>query len=165
MDGLSVAQAATVLGVTQAAVYKRIQRGTVEHDKDAEGRVFHSRRVSLSQRPCYRRSGRLLLRLPCRRRLTLQDRPTNRRDSRHPQRRKRGMGKARGRWASLVGICRGGSGLQRRKASGKEVILVWVKRTKDLFTAFIVGIGMLDLIAPCERYSLWSLARASAGRR
>ena len=42
---------------------------------------------------------------------------------------------------------------------------MWVKRTKDLFAAFIVGIGMLDLIAPCERYSLWSLARASAGRR
>src|SRR5215203_927122 len=40
MDRLSVAQAAAVLGVTQAAVYKRIQRGTVEHDKDAEGRVF-----------------------------------------------------------------------------------------------------------------------------
>src|SRR5215208_1286122 len=164
MDGLSVAQAATVLGVTQAAVYKRIQRGTVEHDKDAEGRVFHSRRVSLSQRPCYRRSGKLLLRLPCRRRLTLQDRPTNRRDSRHPQSRKRGMGKARGRWASLVGISRGGSGLQGRKASGKEVNhLVWVKRTKDLFAAFMVGNGVLDLIAPRERYSMWSLARASAG--
>ena len=40
MDRLSVAQAAAVLDVTQAAVYKRIQRGTVEHDKDAEGRVF-----------------------------------------------------------------------------------------------------------------------------
>ena len=40
MDRLSVAQAATVLGVTQAAVYKRIQRGTIEHDKDSEGRVF-----------------------------------------------------------------------------------------------------------------------------
>src|SRR5215212_8355949 len=40
MDRLSVAQAAAVLNVTQAAVYKRIQRGTVEHDKDAEGRVF-----------------------------------------------------------------------------------------------------------------------------
>ena len=47
MDRLSVAQAATVLGVTQAAVYKRIQRCIVEHDKDAEDRVFHSRRVSL----------------------------------------------------------------------------------------------------------------------
>src|SRR5215212_10742142 len=40
MDRLSVAQAAAVLNVTQAAVYKRIQRGTIEHDKDSEGRVF-----------------------------------------------------------------------------------------------------------------------------
>ena len=75
------------------------------------------------------------------------------------------MGKARGRWASLVGISRDGSGLQGRKAIGKEVNLVWVKRTKDLIAAFIVGNGVLDLIAPRERYSMWSLARASAGRR
>jgi hypothetical protein len=40
MDRLSVVQAAEVLGVTQAAVYKRIQRGTIAHDKDPEGRVF-----------------------------------------------------------------------------------------------------------------------------
>ena len=40
MDRLSVAQAAAVLNVSQAAVYKRIQRGTIEHDKDSEGRVF-----------------------------------------------------------------------------------------------------------------------------
>jgi hypothetical protein len=40
MDRLSVAQAAAVLNVTQAAVYKRIQRRTIEHDKDSEGRVF-----------------------------------------------------------------------------------------------------------------------------
>src|SRR5215207_7383617 len=40
MDRLSVAQAAAGLSVTQAAVYKRIQRGTIEHDKDSEGRVF-----------------------------------------------------------------------------------------------------------------------------
>src|SRR5215216_4334135 len=40
MDCLSVAQAAAVLNVTQAAVYKRIQRGTIERDKDSEGRVF-----------------------------------------------------------------------------------------------------------------------------
>jgi hypothetical protein len=40
MDRLSVAQAAAILDVTQAAVYKRIQRGTIEHDKDSEGRVF-----------------------------------------------------------------------------------------------------------------------------
>jgi len=76
------------------------------------------------------------------------------------------MGKARGRWASLVGISRDGSGLQGRKASGKEVnLLVWVKRTKDLIAAFMVGNGALDLIAPRERYSMWSLARASADRR
>jgi hypothetical protein len=40
MDRLSVVQAAEALGVTQAAVYKRIQRGTIAHDKDPEGRVF-----------------------------------------------------------------------------------------------------------------------------
>src|SRR5215210_487737 len=40
MDRLSVSQAAEVLGVTQAAIYKRIQRGTVAHDKDSEGHVF-----------------------------------------------------------------------------------------------------------------------------
>ncbi len=40
MDRLSVAQAAAMLGVTQAAIYKRIQRGTVAHDKDSEGHVF-----------------------------------------------------------------------------------------------------------------------------
>jgi hypothetical protein len=40
MDRLSVVQAADVLGITQAAVYKRIQRGTIAHDKDPEGRVF-----------------------------------------------------------------------------------------------------------------------------
>ena len=40
MDRLSVAQAAAVLGVTQAAIYKRIQHGTVAHDKDSEGHVF-----------------------------------------------------------------------------------------------------------------------------
>jgi hypothetical protein len=40
MDRLSVSQAAEVLGVTQAALYKRIQRGTVAHDKDSEGHVF-----------------------------------------------------------------------------------------------------------------------------
>lgn len=40
MDRLSVAEAAHALGVTQAAVYKRIQRGTIEQDKDSEGHVF-----------------------------------------------------------------------------------------------------------------------------
>ena len=40
MDRLSVAEAAKVLGVTQAAVYKRIQRGTIAHIKNDEGHVF-----------------------------------------------------------------------------------------------------------------------------
>jgi dodecin len=34
---------------------------------------------------------------------------------------------------------------------------VWDKRTKDLFAAFIVGNGMLDLIASRERYSMWQV--------
>src|SRR5215217_3311012 len=40
MDRVNVAEAAELLGITQAAVYKRIQRGTITHDKDDEGRVF-----------------------------------------------------------------------------------------------------------------------------
>jgi hypothetical protein len=40
MDRLSVTEAAEVLGVTQAAIYKRIQRGTIAHDKDHDGHVF-----------------------------------------------------------------------------------------------------------------------------
>jgi predicted DNA-binding protein YlxM (UPF0122 family) len=40
MDRLSVTEAAEVLGVTQAAIYKRIQRATIAHDKDSEGHVF-----------------------------------------------------------------------------------------------------------------------------
>src|SRR5215207_9961240 len=40
MDRLTVAEASARLGVTQAAVYKRIQRGTIVHDKDAEGHVL-----------------------------------------------------------------------------------------------------------------------------
>ncbi len=40
MDRLNVADAAELLGITQAAVYKRIQRGTITHAKDDEGRVF-----------------------------------------------------------------------------------------------------------------------------
>jgi hypothetical protein len=40
VDCLSVAEAAEVLGVTQAAIYKRIQRGTIAHDKDHDGHVF-----------------------------------------------------------------------------------------------------------------------------
>jgi len=35
--------------------------------------------------------------------------------------------------------------------------LVWNKRTKDLFAAFIVGNGVLDLIAPHERYGMWQV--------
>ena len=34
---------------------------------------------------------------------------------------------------------------------------MWDKRTKDLFAAFIVGNGVLDLIAPRERYSMWQV--------
>src|SRR4051812_15341953 len=40
MDRLSVAEVADILGVTQAAIYKRIQRGTIAHDKDNDGHVF-----------------------------------------------------------------------------------------------------------------------------
>jgi hypothetical protein len=40
VDSLSVGEAAKALGVTQAAVYKRIQRGTIKHFKDDEGHVF-----------------------------------------------------------------------------------------------------------------------------
>ena len=32
---------------------------------------------------------------------------------------------------------------------------MWDKRAKDLLAAFIVGNGVLDLIAPHERYSMW----------
>jgi flavin-binding protein dodecin len=42
-----------------------------------------------------------------------------------------------------------------QKASGKEVNTVWAKRAKDLLAAFILGNGVLDLIAPHERYSMW----------
>jgi predicted ArsR family transcriptional regulator len=40
LDGLTVAQAADSLGITQEAVRKRIARGTIRHDKDQEGRIF-----------------------------------------------------------------------------------------------------------------------------
>jgi hypothetical protein len=40
MDRLTVAEASAHLGVTQAALYKRIQRGTTAHNKDAEGHMF-----------------------------------------------------------------------------------------------------------------------------
>jgi flavin-binding protein dodecin len=34
---------------------------------------------------------------------------------------------------------------------------VWDKRVKDLLAAFIAGNGLLDLIAPHERYSMWQV--------
>jgi excisionase family DNA binding protein len=40
MDRLTVTEAAEALGISQDAIYKRIQRGTIEHDKDSEGRVY-----------------------------------------------------------------------------------------------------------------------------
>src|SRR5918997_3699562 len=40
LDRLTVSQAADRLGVTQDAVRKRIARGTIRHDKDADGRIF-----------------------------------------------------------------------------------------------------------------------------
>ncbi len=40
MDRLTVPEAAARLGMSENALRKRIQRGTIEHDKDEEGRVF-----------------------------------------------------------------------------------------------------------------------------
>ena len=40
LDRISVAQAATRLGITQDAVRKRIARGTIRHGKDHEGHIF-----------------------------------------------------------------------------------------------------------------------------
>ena len=40
MDRFTVAQAADRLGVKEQAVRKRIQRGTLVHDKDEDGRVY-----------------------------------------------------------------------------------------------------------------------------
>ena len=34
---------------------------------------------------------------------------------------------------------------------------MWDKRAKDLFAAFIIGNGVLDLIAPHERYGMWQV--------
>ena len=31
------------------------------------------------------------------------------------------------------------------------------KRAKDLFAAFVIGNGVLDLVAPRERYSMWQV--------
>jgi hypothetical protein len=33
---------------------------------------------------------------------------------------------------------------------------MWAKRGNDLFAAFVLGNGVLDLIAPRQRYLLWS---------
>jgi excisionase family DNA binding protein len=40
LDRLTVAEAASVLGISQDAVRKRIARGTITHDRDESGRVF-----------------------------------------------------------------------------------------------------------------------------
>jgi excisionase family DNA binding protein len=40
LDRLTVAEAASVLGISQDAVRKRIARGTISHDRDESGRVF-----------------------------------------------------------------------------------------------------------------------------
>jgi hypothetical protein len=40
VDRMTVPDAADLLGVTQSAVRKRIQRGTIPWDKDEEGRIF-----------------------------------------------------------------------------------------------------------------------------
>jgi len=40
VDRITVPVAADLLGVTQSAVRKRIQRGTIPWDKDEEGRIF-----------------------------------------------------------------------------------------------------------------------------
>jgi DNA-directed RNA polymerase specialized sigma24 family protein len=38
VERLSVAEAAEALGVTRDAIHKRIRRGSVEHEKGADGR-------------------------------------------------------------------------------------------------------------------------------
>ena len=40
VDRMSVPEAAELLGVTQSAVRKRVQRGTIPWDKDSEGRIY-----------------------------------------------------------------------------------------------------------------------------
>ena len=40
LDRLTVAEAASALGISQDAVRKRIARGTISHDRDESGRVF-----------------------------------------------------------------------------------------------------------------------------
>ncbi len=40
LDRITVAEAANLLGVKEQAVRKRIQRGTIQYDKDEDGRVY-----------------------------------------------------------------------------------------------------------------------------
>ncbi len=40
VDRMTVPEAAELLGVTQSALRKRIQRGTIPWDKDEEGRIY-----------------------------------------------------------------------------------------------------------------------------
>lgn len=40
VDRVTVPEAAEVLGVTQSAIRKRVQRGTIPWDKDSEGRIY-----------------------------------------------------------------------------------------------------------------------------
>ena len=40
MDRVTVAEAVARLGVKEQAIRKRIQRGTLAHDKDENGRVY-----------------------------------------------------------------------------------------------------------------------------
>lgn len=40
MDRVTVVEAAARLGVKEQAIRKRIQRGTIAHDKDDDGRVY-----------------------------------------------------------------------------------------------------------------------------
>jgi uncharacterized small protein (DUF1192 family) len=40
MDRVTVAEAATRMGISQDAVRQRIRRNTIEHDKDKDGRVY-----------------------------------------------------------------------------------------------------------------------------
>ena len=40
VDRVTVPEAAEMLGVTQSAIRKRVQRGTIPWDKDSEGRIY-----------------------------------------------------------------------------------------------------------------------------
>jgi len=39
-DRVSVSEAAEMVGVTQSAIRKRVQRGTIPWDEDSEGRIY-----------------------------------------------------------------------------------------------------------------------------